>query len=817
MALDEYNKKRDFKKTNEPRGEVAPQTGELRFVVQRHDASHLHFDLRLEIEGVLKSWAIPKGPSLNPGDKRLAVQTEDHPMKYLDFHGTIPKGNYGAGEMTIWDSGTFTPMSDKKGAVVKMLKDGDLKITFFGSKLRGDFALVRTRFEGKQPQWLLIKKQDEFATELDYDANLHLSETKIEETKKASKALTLTQQVSPMLASTSKDLKFSTSKDWLYEIKWDGYRMICNHSSSSTTLYSRNGIDYTHTYPALIESLALLPKDAILDGEVVSLDKDGAARFQWLQHYGEEPKGELIYMVFDLLYLDGHSIIHLTLSERKELLESLIDGLPRIRYSEHLIGGGKAFFEEIKKKGLEGIIGKKAGSLYHPGVRSEEWVKFKTQESIETVICGYTHSDNRPFGSLILGLHDKKELRYVGNCGTGFSVAQQKELVGQFGKIKQARSPFPEKINLKGRQAVWMHPVLVAEVTFAEWTDQGRLRQPAFKGLRNDKVPQELTVESESPEIPEKTDGGESQSGSRSGNNSLEIDGINVSVSNLEKPLWPKEGITKYDLIDYYLGVSDYILPFLKDRPQNLHRHPNGIDQDGFYQKDTPDGYPDWIETTSIHSESSNKDIDYMLCQNEATLIYMANLGCIEINPWNARIESLDRPDYIVIDLDPSDKNTFKEVIEVAQAFQELLQHLKVEGYCKTSGSSGLHIYIPMGAKYTFEEGRDFCKLLCTVVQEQLPKLTTMERPLKARKGRIYLDYLQNRAGQTLASVYCARPKPGATVSTPLLWKEVNSKLDKDAFTIFTIKDRLKKYPDLFKEVLGEGISIEKALEKLDG
>jgi bifunctional non-homologous end joining protein LigD len=806
MALEEYNKKRDFKKTNEPRGDLAEQTGELRFVVQRHDATNLHFDLRLEMEGVLKSWAVPKGPSLNPSDKRLAVQTEDHPMKYLDFHGTIPKGNYGAGVMTIWDSGTFAPMADQKGDVLKMYKKGDLKITFFGSKLRGDFALVKTSFEGKQPQWLLIKKKDEFATELDYDANLHLSEIKVEEIAKPSKAVSLKQQVSPMLATTSKDLNFSTSKNWLYEIKWDGYRMICNHSSKNTTLYSRNGIDYSKTFPTLIESLKQLPKDAILDGEVVTLDKDGFAKFQWLQHYGEDPKGDLVYVVFDLLYVDGHSIIHLTLAERKELLESLVEDIPQVRYSEHLVGGGKAFFEEIKKKGMEGIIGKKADSLYHPGARSESWVKFKTKESVETVICGYTDSENRPFGSLILGLHKDGKLNYIGNCGTGFSIAQQKELLSQFEKIKQSKSPFAEKINLGGRQATWLHPVMVAEVTFAEWTDQGRLRQPSFKGLRNDKFPQELKMESS--ETPGKSTGRT--------DNTLEIDGIQVPVSNLEKPLWPKEGITKYDLIDYYLAVSDHILPFLKDRPQNLHRHPNGIDKDGFYQKDTPEGYPDWIETTSVHSESADKHIDYMLCQKEATLIYMANLGCIEINPWNARVGSLDKPDYIVIDLDPSDENDFKQVIEVAQAFHELLEDLEIEGHCKTSGSSGLHIYIPLGAKYTFEEGRDFCKLLCTVIQEQLPTLTTMERPLKSRKGRIYLDYLQNRPGQTLASVYCVRPKPGATVSTPLLWKEVNSKLDKDDFTIFTILDRIKKYPDLFKEVLGKGISIEKALERLD-
>ena len=807
MALEEYNKKRDFNKTNEPRGDFAQQTGELRFVVQRHDASHLHFDLRLEMDGILKSWAVPKGPSLNPGDKRLAVETEDHPMKYLDFHGTIPKGNYGAGEMTIWDSGTYTPMSDKKNAGPKMYKDGDMKITFFGTKLRGDFALVKTKFEGKKPNWLLIKKKDEFATDLEYDANLHLGEAEVKQSSKSPTAISLQKQVSPMLATTSKNLKFSASKNWLYEIKWDGYRMICNHSKESTTLYSRNGVDYSEIYPDLIEGLKQLPKDAILDGEVVSLDKEGVSRFQWLQHYADEPKGELLYVVFDLLYLDGHSIIHLKLEERKELLQALVEDVPGIRYSEHLVGGGKAFFEEVKKKGLEGIIGKKADSLYYLGLRTEDWMKFKTQESVETVICGYTKSDSRPFGSLILGIQENKDLKYVGNCGTGFSIAQQKQLLTEFAKIKQSKSAFPEKINLSGREPVWLHPVMVAEVTFAEWTDNSRLRQPVFKGLRNDKFPQELKIQ--------KTE--KSERARPNSDNSLEIDGINVPVSNLEKPLWPKEGITKYDLIDYYLSVSKYILPFLKDRPQNLHRHPNGINKDSFYQKDTPEGYPDWIKTTSIYSETSEKDIDYMLCQNEATLIYMANLGCIEINPWNARIGSLDKPDYIVIDLDPSNKNDFKQVIEVAQAFHHLLEELKIDSYCKTSGSSGLHIYIPLGAKYTFEEGRDFCKLLCTIVQEQLPKLTTMERPLKARKGRIYLDYLQNRPGQTLASVYCVRPKAGATVSTPLLWKEVKSNLDKNDFTIFTVKDRLEKYPELFTEILGKGANIEKALEILEG
>lgn len=806
MGLDEYNRKRDFAKTNEPEGEVESAAGELRFVVQRHEASRLHFDLRLELDGVLKSWAIPKGPSLNPKDKRLAVQTEDHPMKYLDFHGIIPKGNYGAGKMTIWDTGTYSPTERKAEELNPMYKNGDLKITFFGSKLRGDFALVRTGKEAKQPQWLLIKKKDDMAIDLDYDANLHLEKTASSEEAKPTQ-LSLSSQVSPMLASTSKDLNFKKSADWIYEIKWDGYRAICNHGPKKTTLYSRNGISFTDQFPALVDQLKKLPKPAILDGEVVTLDAEGVSKFQWLQHYDEEPKGDLIFMVFDLLYLDGHSITHLPLTERKELLESLVDGIPQLRYSDHVIGTGEALFEEMKERGLEGIIGKKADSHYFPGFRSENWLKFKTHNSLDALICGFTKSENRPFGSLILGQEKAEKLCYIGNCGTGFSDALQKELLIQFKKITQPKSPFEGKINLGGREAIWLKPELIAEVTFAEWTESERLRHPVFKSLKTDKAPPELKVEPAESSPKEDTP---LQKGS------LDIGGIQVPVTNLEKALWPKEGITKYDLIDYYLAVSDYILPFLKDRPQNLHRHPNGIDKKGFYQKDTPETYPNWVKTTSLYSESTDKHIDYMLCQDEATLVYMANLGCIEINPWNARINSLDNPDYIVIDLDPSENNSFQEVIEVAQAFYELLKKLDIAGHCKTSGASGLHIYIPLGAKYSFEQGREFCKLLCSIIQEQMPKLTTLERRIVDRKGRIYLDYLQNRRGQTLASVYSVRPEPAATVSTPLLWKEVNGKLDKSKFTIFSMKDRIAAHPDLFKEVLGEGVDISTVLEKID-
>lgn len=805
MSLKDYNSKRDFSKTSEPIGELSSEDGGLRFVVQRHEARQLHFDLRLEMEGVLKSWAIPKGPSLNANDKRLAVETEDHPLSYLQFHGTIPSGNYGAGTMTIWDTGTYELDTQNDTSPSSVYESGDIKITFFGSKLRGKFALVKTSLDGKQPQWLLIKKKDEFATDLDYDADLHLDAITTQP-EKIPKSVSPLSQVSPMLASSGNTLDIPSSKKWLYEIKWDGYRMICNHSQKGTFLYSRNGVNYNSAFPDLVKNLSNLPHTAIIDGEVVSLDKDGISRFQWLQNYADTQKGNLTYVVFDLLYLNGHSILHLKLEERKELLQKMIQGIPRIKFSEHVIGNGKIFYEEVRKKGLEGIIGKKANSMYFPGLRSEAWIKYKSQESLDCIICGYTTSQNRPFGSLILGAYIQGILTYIGNCGTGFSLDTQNKLVSQFIKISSSKSPFVQKPNIGNREANWVKPVMIAEVTFAEWTSQNKLRQPVFKTIRKSSHQEPKSIESQ-PDTKIK---------SKTPDNALELNGYPVVLSNLEKLLWPEDGISKYHLIDYYLKIAPYILPFLKDRPQSLHRHPNGINQKSFYQKDTPNGYPDWIQTKSIYSESTEKNIEYMLCQNEATLIYMANLGCIEVNPWNSRIETLDKPDYIVIDLDPSDKNDFKEVVEVAQAFYELFNELKIESFCKTSGASGLHIYIPLGAQYTFEEGRNFCKLLCTIIQEKLPKLTTMERSLNARKERIYLDYLQNRPGQTLASVYSVRPQPGAPVSTPLSWDEVNSKLDKNDFTIFTIEKKITNSQNFFHKILGKGIKIESILENLD-
>ncbi|WP_029033534.1 DNA ligase D [Salinimicrobium terrae] len=807
MALDEYIKKRNFSETPEPDAKFEKNRGRLRFVIQRHRATRLHYDLRLEMEGVLKSWAVPKGPSMNPGDKRLAIKTEDHPIKYLSFHGTIPKGNYGAGEMSIWDEGTYEPAGggDEKD-LLKMLKKGDLKITFSGTKIKGTFALVHTRREGeKDNQWLLIKKSDDFSTDLSYDAE-NLSEHAASEKVKK---LEVTELIKPMLATKAPEI--FNKANWIYELKWDGYRAVANIQKGKVDLYSRNGISFKTKFKEIHEQLKNIPHDVILDGEIVALNEAGMPVFQKLQNYQNEPSGELRFYVFDLLYLNGHNTMDLPLTERKSLLPEIIENVPQVFYCDHVESMGKAFFEQAVEMGMEGVIAKKADSKYSPGTRSDKWLKIKAFESQEALICGYTDSDTGgAFGSLILGMHRNEELVYIGNCGTGFSDQDKKDLFEKFKPLITEERLFKKKVNLKGRVPTWLDPELICEVQFSEWTNSGHMRHPSFKGLRMDKIPREVTKE-KTVKVPKQ------KPSKKKEGDSLEIGGISVPISNLDKLYWPESGLRKYDLIEYYLQVADSILPFLKDRPQNLHRHPNGILEEGFYQKDTAGIFPHWLDSTKVFSKHNNREIEYIMCQNEASLIYMANLGCIEINPWNSRVQNLLQPDFTVIDIDPSEKTTFEQVIEVAQVAKEILDKAGIEGYPKTSGSSGIHVYIPLGAKYTYDEARDFTKILCYFIQEHLPALTSMERNVKKRKGKIYLDFLQNRKGQTLAAPYCARPKPGATVSAPLEWKEVKKGLNMKDFTIKTMPSRIEKKPHLFKPVLGKGIDIEKALETLSG
>ncbi|MGO4912878.1 DNA ligase D [Leeuwenhoekiella sp. W20_SRS_FM14] len=807
MSLKKYNDKRNFEKTPEPEGTLNEEHLN-RFVIQVHKASRLHFDLRLEIDGVLKSWAIPKGPSLNIKDKRLAIQTEDHPVSYLTFEGEIPKGNYGAGKMKIWDSGFFEFNNTGPSTSDQLFKKGDLKLTFFGAKIKGAFALVRIKDPKKNNQWLLIKKQDAYATELHYSIELPDFALPQKQPIPATREIKIDQQVKPMLATPAKEI--FNSPDWIYEIKWDGYRLVSYVNEGNVILQSRNGQSYNEKFSLIAEELHALPQNVILDGELVILEENGLPNFQKLQNYERgKTKGVLRYYVFDIVYLDGYDMQQLPLIDRKSFLPELLQGLDHCVYCDHIEGMGTMFYNKAIASGVEGVIAKKKDSNYYPGLRFEHWLKIKNIESDEFLICGYTSplNKNDHFGSLILGNYKEGNLSYAGNCGSGFSNAEKKELLSKFKLYEISSSPFNQKVSLKGREAHWMKPHFVCEVKYMEKTQTGLLRHPVFKGLRFDKMVDEVSQ----PKVLKSL----KTNDSTDVDSVLEIGSVKVPISNVNKVYWPEKGFLKYDLIDYYLKISDYILPYLVDRPQNLHRHPNGIKESGFYQKDN-EYLPEWVESKAIYSKSVDKKINYLLCQNEATLIYMANLGCIEINPWNSRISTLDHPDYGVIDLDPSKKNTFEQVIETAQAVNEVLKIADIPGYCKTSGSTGLHVYIPMGGNYTYEEVRNFIKLLCLYVNEMLPEITSLDRSLKTRGDKIYLDYLQNRKGQTLAAPYCVRPKVGATVSTPLAWEEVKTGLSIEEFNMKSVINRFSEKGDLFMGVLKAGIDMNLALSNLD-
>lgn len=809
MGLTEYRNKRDLTQSPEPEA-IIDTTGGGRFVVQRHQARRLHYDLRLEIGGVLKSWAVPKGPSLNPNDKRLAIQTEDHPVSYLTFHGTIPKGNYGAGDMQIWDTGTFrVSSSDDAGQAQKQWQKGVMHLEFAGGRMRGTFSLVRLKEStesSRSGQWLLIKKKDPYAVESAYDAEHQAIQDDAPATLRF---------IAPMLASTCS--KIFDDPGWLYEWKWDGYRMLATVENGAVHLYSRNGLLYNHTYSHIVPTLAAIPHDVILDGEIVVLDRDGRQDFAALKNYSRTPSGELRYYVFDLLHVNGHSTFELPLAQRKSLLLDILTDYAEksgpVRYCDHVVGQGQKIYAQATGRKMEGVLAKKADSLYRAGIRSKQWLKIKAVAGLEATICGYTESaGGAPFGALILGRYQDARLQHIGNCGSGFTHREQLKLLRKLASLASETSPFQERVNVRGRTVHWVRPQLVCEVQYAEWTKGGRLRHPVYKKLRPDKNPDAIHPVAENAEA----EGAKwAEAPNQSGAQSLKVNGIAVPISNPDKIYWPESSLTKYDLIDYYIHIAETILPYLRDRPQSLHRHPDGIARPGFFQKDH-DSPPDWVQTVAIHSKSSNREITYLLCQNEAALLYMANLGCIEINSWSSRTGSLNAPDYTVIDLDPSDDNSFDQVIEVAQTAWAILEAAQIEALCKTSGSSGLHIYIPLGAKYSYQEARDFARILCTLIQAQLPTLTSMERAIKNRRGKIYLDYLQNRRGQTLAAPYCLRPRPRAPVSAPLSWNEVKTGLKIDDFTISTMRARLAEKGDIFDRVLGRGIDMLQAVAALE-
>jgi bifunctional non-homologous end joining protein LigD len=628
--------------------------------------------------------------------------------------------------------------------------------------------------------------------------------------------------IKPMLAKSS-DKAFD-HEDWIFEIKWDGYRAVADLSKKQPLFYSRNGISFLSKFNSITEDFSQQKHQMILDGEIVAYDENGKPSFQLLQQIGDNPNLALTYQVFDLLWLNGHSTEELPLIHRKELLKDALIETDLIKFCDHVPEKGIEFFNQMKKMQLEGMIAKKADSVYTENSRSTDWLKIKFTNTEEAIICGFTEpkGSRQGFGALILGKYIDGKLIYSGHTGTGFNNELLNQIHERLKKLVVKSSPF-ETVPKTNMPVTWTKPELVCEIKFSEITKDGMFRHPVFVAIREDKDAKEISQSVQKPV--QKTSKSKTMTTKKSSENTedenekdteITLNRHKIKLTNQDKIYFPKDKISKGDVVDYYQSVAEYILPHLKNRPLSLNRFPSGIDHSGFYQKDAGDSFPDWIKTTKVHSESTDKYIDYAICNDKATLAYLNNLGCIDFNPWNSSLPDLEHPDYLVLDLDPSKKNTFDHVIETAQQVKEILDLIKTKGFCKTSGSTGIHIYIPMGGAYDYDQVKDFAHILMKQANEKLPKITTLERSLQKRDDKkIYLDYLQNRQGQTLASVYSLRPKEGAAVSMPIEWDELKRGLKPTDFNIENALERIKAKGDLFKPVLGKGIDMMKALELL--
>ncbi len=909
MGLSLYRKKRNFNTTPEPQsGENKSQ--QLQFVVQKHKASRLHYDFRLEVEGVLVSWAVPKGPSLNPKNKRLAMKVENHPYDYKDFEGSIPKGNYGAGTVIIWDAGTYAPLDDSSGkaaqekSMLKQLRDGSVKIQLKGKKLKGEFALVKTKGMGDNA-WLLIKHTDKYASDTDITLkdksvvsgktieevadkpervheSMNKSATqptlqKARRTQKKTKVqaasimsilkhaptTAFSKKLSPMLA-TLVDAPFNDA-DWTYEIKWDGYRALAFRKGNTTELRSRNGKIFNEKFSPVTTALQQWDTDVIVDGEIVAVEENGISRFHKLQNWRSTEDGPLLYYVFDVLWYKDKSLIGLPLSERLEVLKSIIPvDNPVIRIGFSIEEKGIDFFATARKMGLEGIIAKRLSSVYLSGKRTRDWLKIKTQKSREVIIVGYTHNQDSPklFSALLLGAYHQGELDYVGKVGTGFSDRLQRELMKQFKPLiikRSALQNIPDnnkasrfRPNPPNVDTTWLKPRLVCEITFTEITEDGVFRHPAFKGMREDKDAEEVIKEPSTKSIKDqsvdnmktkrnKTTSKEKRAtrtpvpkaslqkrpttplgniksevlSTDSKEQSKRINNKTLQFTNLDKLFWKEDKITKRDLLNYYHRIAPYMLPYIKNRPQSLYRFPDGYKGKSFYQKDVTGKVPDWAATYRYRSEGDNEDKHFLVAMDEASILYMVNFGCIEINPWSSTVKKPDNPDWCLLDLDPGTKTTFAKVIETANVMHDLLDSIGVLHFPKTSGSTGIHIYIPLGKKYTYDQSKEFARVVVTMVQHQTNQFTTIERTVSKRQGKLYLDFLQNRPQATLAAPYSVRPKPKATVSMPLHWDEVKPGLKMQDFVLKNVPSLLEQRGDIFKPVLGKGIDMRASLKRL--
>jgi bifunctional non-homologous end joining protein LigD len=768
--LREYERKRDRKKTPEPFGEGARRDKRPIFVVQRHDARRLHYDFRLERDGALASWAVPKGIPLEPGQRNLAVHVEDHPLDYAGFEGEIPQGQYGAGQVEIWDKGTYELVEEKK--------DGGLTVRLEGERLQGTWALVPAKLSGDPKNWLLIKKRDEQAAERPRG------------------------HYAPMLATLAKELPKGAG--WLFEGKWDGYRTIAYFRGGDPNLRTRRDQDYTERFAAVARELprALRTSDCVLDGEVCAIDEQGRTSFSAMQRGGYP----LVYYVFDLLELEGIPLIDLPFVERRERLDGILDRRNRtVRLSE-AFEDGHALEQAARQQGLEGVMAKRAQSRYEPGRRSREWLKVKPgKQRQEFVIAGYTKGQGRRagrLGALILAVNRGGELHYVGNCGTGFTETEIDKLLKLLKPLERPTSPFstiPKMPRIRKGDVVWVDPKLVCEVEFVEWTHDGHLRAPSYQGLREDKSPDEVR-----PELP-------LESEIRRGQRVLRL-------SNLDKVFWPEEGITKGDLLAYYRDVAGVLVPHLENRPFTMKRYPDGAFGKFFFQKDAPKHMPEWIARKAFRATSresrQKRMISYPLVNDELALLWMVNMGCIDMNVWYSRVDKPERPDFVLFDLDPSPDVGFKETVHVALLVKEVLDALELEGFPKTSGSDGIHVLVPVARRYTYGDTREFAEIVARTLASTHRGLVTTEWSKQKRRG-VLIDSNQNGEGKTIASVYSVRPREGAPVSTPLRWEEVTDELDPRHFTMEVVLGRIERDGDLYEPVLTKRQSIGAALKKL--
>ena len=814
-----YREKRKPGSTPEPFGGAAAPGS--RFVVQLHAARRRHYDFRLEHDGVLVSWAVPKGPSPDPADKRLAVHVEDHPLDYIDFEGTIPEGNYGAGAVIVWDRGRFEAVNDFAAG----LASGKLLFDLHGYKLRGRWTLVKTKRSPKD--WLLIKERDGHvrsgdAAKLPEDSVL--SGRTVEEVASgeppaaalaemcraagAKRARVAFADVRPMLATPGKPFD---DPQWIFEIKYDGYRLLGGKEGGKAALVSRNHNDFTGVFPEIAEVLEALPyDDFLLDGEVVVHDAQGLPSFAGMQQRGRLTREKDIgraavqwpatLYAFDLLLFDGYDLRGLPLVERKRLLAELLPTAGPIRFSEHIEGAGTAMFEQLKRLGLEGLVAKRARSVYS-GRRSTDWIKVSARSSDDFAVAGFTppKGARARFGALLLAQRGAEGWVYAGRVGGGFSADDLERIGARLAQAEPAEAPRDAE-RLAG--ARWIVPEIVVDVQFKERSTKGRLRQPVFVCLRTDKAPEDCWLPGEEKPLPEAPASRPKAAAA-------------VQITNADKVFWPEEGYTKGDLVAYYRAVAPYLLPYLRDRPLVLTRYPDGIGGKSFYQKDAPVYAPDWIRLETLWSEGSERDIRYFVIENEEGLAYIANMAAIPLHIWSSRTRSLQRPDWCILDLDPKGA-PFAHVVRVALALRKVCDACGLPTFIKTSGATGLHILIPLGAKYTHEQSRAMAELLARWAVKELPDIATVQRQLEAREGKVYVDYLQNGHGRLLVAPYSARPVPGATVSMPLAWNQVNARLDMRRYDLRTVPPLLaKQKKDPFAGLFTEAADLPASLGRL--